>query len=60
MIILLSNGVSYRLYRIGWEKIAVGVLEQRHEKQFVGRWARKRIEMYIWTEILEALLKRDW
>ena len=51
---------SYRLYRIEWEKFAVGVLEQRHEKQFVGRWARKRIEMYIWTEILEALLKRDW
>ena len=60
MIQLLSNGVSYRLYRIGWKKIAVGVLKQWHEKQFVGRWARKRIEMCIWTEILEALLKRDW
>ena len=28
------------------DKIAVGVLEQWHEKQLVGRWARKRREMY--------------
>ena len=49
---------SDRVYRIGslrWKRIAVGVLEQWHEKQFVGRKRRD-----IWTEILEALVKRDW
>ena len=45
------------MYRIRWKRIAVGVLEQWHEKQFVGRWARKR--RAVWMEILEVLVKRE-
>lgn len=39
-----------------WKRIAVGVLEQWHEKQFVGRWARNIRD--VWMEILEALVER--
>ena len=34
----------------------MGVLEQWHEKQFVGRWAQKIRD--VWMEILEALVER--
>ena len=44
--------------RIEWEKIAVGAIRNEwQEKQFVGRWAGKRRD--VWMEIPEAWLREN-
>ena len=47
MIILHSNIVT-GCTRQGGRKLLWELLEQWREKQFVGRWARKRREKYGW------------